>query len=313
VNTRKVMHFVAEYGIFVALAGLFCFLAISKSDTFFTTRNLTNVLRQNSHTVILATGMTLVILTAGIDLSVGAIVALAGVVCADMLVKGHGVFFALCAGVAVGGVAGLTTGVFITRVRIPPFVATLAMMLVVRGAALKYTDARSIAIPPAIEQSFSALSNGITPVLIMAGVLVVVWVVLARTRFGRHIYAVGGNPEAARLSGIRVNRVLLGVYAGCGLLAGLAGVLVASRIGSGYPQAGELYELDAIAATVVGGTSLFGGRGSIVGTLAGAFFIGILNNGLNLYQVGSYEQMILKGVVLLGATSLDLWRGKDQS
>jgi len=311
VSARRVMRFVAEYGIFAALAGLFCFLAITRSDIFLTERNLTNILRQNSHTVILAAGMTLVILTAGIDLSVGAIVALSGVLCADMLVKGYGVAGGLLAGVALGATAGLATGLFVTRVRVPPFVATLAMMLVVRGAALKYTDARTIAIPPEISASFEGLSNGMTPVIIMGGVIVATWVVLTRTPFGRHVYAVGGNPEAARLAGIRVRRVLLSVYVACGLLAGLAGVIVASRIGSGYPRAGALYELDAIAATVVGGTSLFGGRGSIWGTLAGAFFIGILNNGLNLYEVDSYDQMILKGVVLLAATSLDLWRARD--
>ncbi|MHC4954962.1 MAG: ABC transporter permease [Planctomycetota bacterium] len=311
-TARKVMHFVAEYAIFAALAGLFVFLSISKSGVFLTEANLTNILRQNSHTVILATGMTLVILTAGIDLSVGAIVALAGVLCADVLTKGHGIAAGLGAGVALGALAGLVSGLFVTRVKIPPFVATLAMMLVVRGAAFKYTDARTIAIPESVLAGFSRLSNGITPVLIMAGVIVAAWLVLTRTAFGRHVYAVGGNPEAARLAGVRVKRVLLMVYVACGLLAGLAGVIVASRIGSGYPRAGELYELDAIAATVVGGTSLFGGRGSIWGTLAGAFFIGILNNGLNLHQVGQYDQMILKGVVLLGATSLDLWRGKDQ-
>jgi len=311
VTGRRVMRFVAEYGIFAALAGLFCFLSITKNQTFLTERNLTNILRQNSHTVILAAGMTLVILTAGIDLSVGALVALSGVICVDMLVKGYGVAGGLAAGIAVGALCGLVTGLFVTRVRIPPFVATLAMMLVARGATLKYTDARTIAVPPAMSDAFSQLSNGVTPVFIMAGVIVVTWVVLTRTPFGRHIYAVGGNPEAARLAGIRVRRVLLSVYVGCGLLAGLAGVIVASRIGSGYPRAGEMYELDAIAATVVGGTSLFGGRGSIWGTLAGAFFIGILNNGLNLYEVGAYDQMILKGGVLLAATSLDLWRARD--
>lgn len=310
-NTRKVMRFVAEYGIFVALAGLFCFLSITQSDIFLTERNLTNVLRQNSYTVILAAGMTLVILTAGIDLSVGAVVALSGVLCADMLVKGYGIAGGLAAGVGLGALAGLVTGLFVTRVKIPPFVATLAMMLVVRGAAMKYTDARTIAIPADVSDSFARLSTGITPVLIMSGVVLATWIVLTRTAFGRHVYAVGGNPEAARLAGIRVRRVLVCVYAACGLLAGLAGVIVASRIGSGYPNAGELYELDAIAATVVGGTSLFGGRGSIWGTLAGAFFIGILNNGLNLYEVHAYDQMILKGVVLLAATSLDLWRSRD--
>jgi len=196
-------------------------------------------------------------------------------------------------------------------VRIPPFIASLAMLMVVRGLALKTTGARTIAIPESMLDTFTALSDGFTPVAIMLVVVVITWVVLARTPFGRHVYAVGGNPEAARLSGIRVRRVLLWVYVLCGALAGLAGVLVASRIGSGYPNAGTFYELDAVAAVVVGGTSLFGGRGSIWGTLAGAFFIGILNNGLNLYEVHEYDQQMLKGVVLLAATSLDLWRGRD--
>ena len=192
-SMRKVMRFVAEYGIFVALAGLFCFLSITKNEIFLTERNLTNVLRQNSYTVILAAGMTLVILTAGIDLSVGAVVALSGVLCADMLVKGHGIAVGLLAGVGLGALAGLVTGLFVTRVKIPPFVATLAMMLVVRGAALKYTDARTIAIPADVSESFSLLSTGITPVLIMLGVVLATWIVLTRTAFGRHVYAVGGN------------------------------------------------------------------------------------------------------------------------
>jgi len=144
----------------------------------------------------------------------------------------------------------------------------------------------------------------------MIGVFVASWVVLMRTPFGRHVYAIGGNRDAAWLAGIRVNRVLLVVYSLCGLTAGLAGVLVVARLNAGYPRAGELFELDAIAAVVVGGTSLFGGRGSIWGTLAGAFFIGVLNNGMNLYNVSSYDQMIVKGVVLLAAASLDRWRTK---
>ena len=251
-TARKVMRFVAEYGIFVALAGLFCFFAITKSDTFLTERNFTNILRQNSFTVILAAGMTLVILTAGIDLSVGAIVAMSGVLCVDLLVKGHGLFVSLVVGVAAGAAAGFVTGTIVTRLRIPPFVVTLAMMLVVRGATRNYTKARAIGVPDQLYETFSYLSNGITPVLIMSGVIVLTWIVLARTPFGRHVYAVGGNPEAARLAGIRVRRVLLSVYVACGLLAGLAGVILASRIASGDPNAGELYELDAIAATVVG-------------------------------------------------------------
>jgi ribose transport system permease protein len=152
------------------------------------------------------------------------------------------------------------------------------------------------------------LSGGTTAAAIMLGVFVLSWFVLMRTAFGRHVYAVGGNEEAAWLSGVRVPRVHRAVYAICGLSAGLAGVLVASRLNAGYPRAGEYYELDAIAAVVVGGTSLFGGRGSIWGALAGAFFIGILNNGLNLFQVSTYDQLMVKGAVLLAAASLDRWR-----
>jgi ribose transport system permease protein len=302
-------RFLADYGIFVALAALFGFLAITKSNTFLSGRNLENILRQNSYTAILACGMTLTILTAGIDLSVGSVVALAGCLCA-MFVANDSIWLGVGAGVLVGAAVGAVNGLLVTRVRIPPFIVTLAMMLVVRGIALKSTGARTVVIPH--DTPFLDLSTGITPILIMVGVFVVVWLLLTRTPWGRHVYAVGGNEQAARLAGIRVKRVLLGVYVLCGALAGLAGVMVASRIGSGYPNAGTFYELDAVAATVVGGTSLFGGRGRIWGTLAGAFFIGILNNGLNLFQVQEYDQRIVKGVVLLAATSLDLWRGKDE-
>jgi ribose transport system permease protein len=205
-------------------------------------------------------------------------------------------------GLLVGLGVGLVNGVVVTQVRVPPFIVTLATMLVVRGAAFKYTDARTISgLPP----SFSAFSQGWLMAAALALTFAVSWVVLTRTPFGRHVYATGGNREAAWLSGVRVDRVLLSVYVLCGLAAGLAGVLVASRLSAGYPRAGELYELDAIAAVVVGGTSLMGGRGSIWGTLAGAFFIGILNNGLNLYNVSPYDQMMIKGAVFLAAASLD--------
>lgn len=307
------MRFLAGYGIFLALAGLFLFLAIARSDTFFTGQNLMNVLRQNSFTAILAAGMTLTVLTGGIDLSVGSVVALAGVLCADVLARGGGVVAAMGAGLAVGALVGLVNAALVNAVRIPPFLVTLATMLIVRGAALKYTGARTIPVPEAASGVFTALSEGIVPVAVMLAVFVAVWVLLVRTPFGRHVYAVGGNAEAARLAGIRVQRVRLGVYLACGIAAGLAGVMVASRLDSGYPNAGLFYELDAVAAVVVGGTSLFGGRGSVWGTLAGAFFIGILNNGLNLFEVQHYDQQIVKGVVLLAATSLDLWRGKEEA
>jgi ribose/xylose/arabinose/galactoside ABC-type transport system permease subunit len=308
---RRVGRVVATYGIVAALVGLFVFLAISKPHTFFTEGNLKNVLRQNSFTAILAVGITLTILTRGIDLSVGSVVGLSGVLTVDLLAHGHGLASAVAAGLALGALVGVVNGLLVTRLKIPPFLASLAMMLVVRGAALKATDARPIEIPDGVRRGFLSISDGLFPVALMAAVLVVTWLVLVRTPFGRHVYAVGGNPEAARLSGIRVRRVLLLVYAACGLLAGLAGVMVASRVGAGDPNSGEGYELDAVAAAVVGGTSLFGGRGSVWGTLTGALFIGLLNNGLNLFEVQHYDQKIVKGLVLLAATSLDLWRGRD--
>jgi ribose transport system permease protein len=263
------------------------------------------VLRQNAFTAILAAGSTFVILTAGIDLSVGSVVGLTGVTCAGVLVHGGGLTLAVAAALGVGLFVGIINGAVVTWLRIPSFITTLAMMLVVRGAAYKVTDARTISGLP---ESFGVLSGGTTAATIMLGVFVLSWFVLMRTAFGRHVYAVGGNEEAAWLSGVRVPRVHRAVYAICGLSAGLAGVLVASRLNAGYPRAGEYYELDAIAAVVVGGTSLFGGRGSIWGALAGAFFIGILNNGLNLFQVSTYDQLMVKGAVLLAAASLDRWR-----
>jgi len=294
----------SRYAIFIALA-IECLILAVATDTFFTVDNLSNVLRQNAFPAVIAAGMTFVILTAGIDLSVGSVVGLAGVLCADALVHGWSVWAAAGAGLTVGLVVGLANGLIVTRVRVPPFVVTLAMMLVVRGAAYKYTNANTISGLPS---SFSLLSQRSSMAIVMVVVFAIAWMLLTRTPFGRHVYATGGNPDAAWLSGVRVNRVLMAVYVLCGLSAGLAGVLVASRLNAGYPRAGELYELDAVAAVVVGGTSLFGGRGSIWGTLAGAFFIGILNNGLNLFNVSPYDQMIVKGAVLLAAASLDRWR-----
>jgi ribose transport system permease protein len=300
----KATRWLASYAIFAALVAE-CLVLAFATDAFFTESNLANVVRQNAFTAILAAGMSLVILTGGIDLSVGSVVGLSGVLSADALVRGA----ALPAGVAVGLLVGLAVGaingVAVTKLRVPPFIVSLAMMLLVRGAAYKYTNARTISgLPP----SFAALSQGAVAAAIMVAVFAFTWVLLMRTPFGRHVYATGGNAEAAWLAGIRVHRVLLAVYALCGLCAGLAGVLVASRLNAGYPKAGEFYELDAVTAVVVGGTSLFGGRGSIWGTLAGAFFIGILNNGLNLFHVETYDQLMVKGVVLLAAASLDRWR-----
>jgi ribose transport system permease protein len=292
------------YAIFVALLVECTVLAVA-TDAFLTPANLGNVLRQNAFTAILAAGMTFVILTAGIDLSVGSVVGLSGMVCASIMAGGGSVAAGVAAGLLIGVAAGMANGAAITALRVPPFVVTLATMLILRGAAYKLTDARTISgLPP----GFGALSTSFASAALMIGIFVAAWLLLMRTPFGRHVYAVGGNAEAAWLSGVRVARVQFAVYTLCGFTAGAAGVLVASRLNAGYPRAGEFYELDAIAAVVVGGTSLFGGRGSIWGTLAGAFFIGVLNNGLNLFRVSPYDQLIVKGAVLLAAASLDRWR-----
>jgi ribose transport system permease protein len=302
--SARVREWLSNYAIFVALL-LECVILALATDAFFSVDNLSNVLRQNAFTAILAAGMTFVILTGGIDLSVGSVVGLSGVVCADVLVRGYPLPVGIAAGLLVGLIIGVVNGLTITRLRVPAFIVTLATMLIARGAAYKYTDARTISGLP---ESFSVLSSSAATAAVMAVVFVAAWVLLMRTPFGRHVYATGGNPDAAWLSGVRVTRVQFVVYALSGVAAGLAGVLVASRLNAGYPRAGEFYELDAIAAVVVGGTSLFGGRGSLWGTLAGAFFIGILNNGLNLFRISPYDQLIVKGAVLLVAASLDRWR-----
>ena len=299
-----IRHALSRYAIFVALA-LECLIVGLTTDTFFTSANLSNVLRQNAFIAILAAGMTFVILTGGIDLSVGSVVGLSGVVCAGLLSGGAGVFPAIAAG--LGHRRGRRYRERCRRHDAPHSSLCRDVGHDARGArsGVQVLGCTHHHRPsPHVRH----LSGGVPTAVIMIAVFATAWIVLSRTPLGRHVYAVGGNVQAAWLSGVRVTRVQMTVYATSGLTAGLAGVLVASRLNAGYPRAGEYDELDAIAAVVVGGTSLFGGRGSIWGTLAGAFFIGILNNALNLYQVSTYDQMIVKGVVLLGATSLDRWR-----
>lgn len=292
---------IERHAIFVVLLAE-CLVLTLTTEAFLTSTNLSNVLRQNAFTAVLAAGMTFVILSGAIDLSVGSIVGLAGVLCADLMSRGVAGSLAVSVGVFSGAAIGAVNGVVVTKLRVPSFVVTLAMMLIARGAAFKYTDARTITGLP---ESFGVLSSGLAASLIMATVFAVSWMTLMRTAFGRHVYAVGGNAEAASLSGVRVDRVQRRVFIICGACAGIAGVLVASRLNAGYPRAGEFYELDAIAAVVVGGTSLFGGRGSIWGALGGAFFVGVLNNGLNLFRVSPYDQLMVKGLVLLLAAGLD--------
>jgi ribose transport system permease protein len=302
-----------NYGI--AIAFVVEVLIFSQlSEYFFTTDNILNITLQISIIAIIAVGMTFVILTAGIDLSVGAVVAFTGVITTSVL-KIHAPLpvafpLALAGGLVVGGISGAIAGTFITRFNITPFIVTLALMTIWRGAGYMYTDGRPIWGLP---EEFSFLGSGRLlsipfPTLLMILVYAIAYVILTQTTFGRHVYAVGGNKEAARLAGINTNSVIMRVYIICGALTALSGILLASRVNSGQPNAGLSYELDVIAAVVIGGTSLFGGRGTIVGTFIGAMLIGVLRNGLNLMNVGSYVQSVVLGVVILLAVLLDQWR-----
>jgi len=277
------------------------------SDRFLTVNNLLNVARQISINAIISVGMTLVILTGGIDLSVGSIVALTGSITAGLLVGGLGIMPAILLGMIVGVLLGLFNGLLITRAEIPPFIATLGTMTVARGLTLVYTDGRPIT---GMEEAFRYLGGGYiagipVPVVIMISIFAIAYLMLKKTRLGRYIYAIGGNEEAARLSGINTKKILLSVYMLGGLLAGISGIIMASRLNSAQPTAGVSFELDAIAAVVLGGTSLSGGVGTIGGTLIGALIIGVLDNGLNLLNVSSFYQQIAKGLVILLAVFLD--------
>lgn len=308
-----VSRFSGEFGIGVAFVLEFVLFAVL-SPYFFSPDNLLNVTLQASITAIIAAGMTFVILTGGIDLSVGSLVAFAGIVTTGVLKTGlplpAAFLAALIAGLAAGALAGGFAGFCITRFNIAPFIVTLATMTIARGGAFVLTDGRPIWELP---EEFAFLGSGRilavpVPSIIMALTFVVSHIVLTRTRFGRHVYAVGGNIEAARLAGIRTSRVLIKVYILSGGLAALSGILLASRMNSGQPNAGLSYELDVIASVVVGGTSLSGGKGSIIGTFIGAMLIAVLRNGLNLLNVGSYVQQVIVGAVILLAVMVDQLR-----
>ncbi|UTT86908.1 ribose ABC transporter permease [Vibrio pelagius] len=281
------------------------------NPNFFTVDNILNILRQTSVNAIIAVGMTLVILTAGIDLSVGSVLALCGAFAASMIGMEIPVMVAVPTALLAGAALGAISGVIIAKGKVQAFIATLVTMTLLRGVTMVYTDGRPISTGfTDTADAFAWFGTGYAmgipvPVWIMTVVFAAVWYLLNHTRFGRYVYALGGNESATRLSGIDVDKVKIGVYAICGLLAAVAGIIVASRLSSAQPTAGMGYELDAIAAVVLGGTSLAGGRGRIMGTLIGALIIGFLNNALNLLDVSSYYQMIAKAVVILLAVLVD--------
>jgi len=289
--------------IFLPLVGLVivCVLMTVVTDNFLTFTNLMNVMRQVSIIGIMAVGMTFVILTGGIDLSVGAVMALAGTIASGMMAHGIDPIVSLLAGVAVGAGFGLFNGALVAFGGMPSIIVTLATMGIARGLALIYSGGYPISGLPGWVSWFGAgrIANIPVPVIIMLAVYFIAWVLLERTPFGRYVYAVGGNEQATRLSGVRVSVVKLAVFVIAGLATAISAIVLTGRLMSGQPNAGIGFELDAIAAVVLGGTAIAGGRGSILGTLIGAMLLAILNNGLNLLGIDPYVQNVIKGVIIL--------------
>lgn len=298
-----------EAGILVILI-LACAILSVASPYFLTVANLTNVVRQFSMTAIMAVGMTMVIITGGIDLSVGSIVALSGCVLAWLLVEGYPIPVAMVVGVLIGVGVGIVNGLLVVGIGLPPFIATLGTMGIARGLALVITKGYPIQPLP---KEYLFWGQGYVgpipvPVIVMAVVMFLGHLFLSRTATGRYIYCIGSNAVAARLSGIRVGRVLLLVYTLCGAMAALAAIILVSRLSSAQADNGTGWELDVIAATVIGGTSLAGGEGTIFGSLIGAALMGVIRNALVLLRVSVYWQTVVIGVVIVLAVSLDVLR-----
>ena len=316
-TSEKSREFLARFQSLFALAIMAVVLTLL-SDKFLTPDNGWNILRQISVNLCLSIGMTLVIVSGGIDLSVGAILALAGAVAAGLLKSGLAVpafgvrlqftmVGTIVAGVAVGAALGWCNGFVIARFRLPPFVATLGMLSIARGLTMLWTGGFPITdLGPAFGFLGSGTLFGVPMPVWIVALLVGMFATIARqTVFGRHVYALGSNELTARLAGLSINRIRIAVYTLAGALAGIAGLIVTARLDSAQPNAGLGYELDSIAAVVIGGTSLSGGRGSVAGTVLGCLIIGVLNNGLFLLNVSPFWQQVIKGGVILLAVAID--------
>jgi len=302
----NISQFVSKFGIIIALIILVIFFSFT-SNYFFTPVNIFNILRQVSFVGICAVGMTFIMLTAGIDLSVGSIIAVSAVLTASLMTWGISPLLASIISLFVGTIIGLFNGFIINVVGIPPLITTLGMMTTLRGVAYLITGGLPVYGFP---ESFTILGQGYVwiipiPVIIMIIVFLVGYITLEKTIFGRHVYGVGGNEEAARLSGVSVKKIVYLVYSIGGFLASLTGIVLLSRVNSGQPRAATGYELDIITAVVLGGISITGGVGSIIGVIAGVLIMGVLINGMILLNVNEYFQWVVKGLVLLGAVGFD--------
>lgn len=306
-KNESINHLMTKYGIFIAFILMVGVLAII-SPPFLKPSNIINILRQTSVNGIISIGMTFIIITGGIDLSVGSLLALSAVVATSFAHPGeYSWFVPLLIGIAVGFTGGAINGIIIAKKRIAPFIVTLGMMTAARGLALVYTNGRPVIN---LSEAYNKIGGGYLagiplPVIIFIIIIIIGVFILHYTRYGRHVYAIGGNELAAKVSGINTVNVKIGVYAFTGALAGLAGIVLSSRVMSGSPATGQGYELDAIAAVVIGGSSLSGGVGTIAGTIVGVLIIGVMNNGLDLMNVSSYWQQIVKGLIIVLAVLLD--------
>jgi ribose transport system permease protein len=317
----KLSRFLETYGIILVVAAMMVGLALIKPEVFLTPENLSNILKQNASLALLALGMLVVIVTGGIDLSVGSVMALAMVTIA--IASKLGVPWPICLliGPAIGMVVGWVNGIGLTWLKLPhPFIMTLGTLNVARGLTYLVTNGAPVSgLQPEVRYlgvTYWGLGIFTPPAGVPASLLIVavaavgLWFLLTRTSIGRHIYAIGGNVQAARVSGVNVDRVLVIVYMLCGTFAGVAGLLLAGRTDSGFPNAGIGIELDAIAAVIIGGASFFGGRGTVLGVLAGVLIMGLLRNGLNINNVSAFWQMILIGFVIIFAVYIDVLRRK---
>ncbi|QQS98935.1 ribose ABC transporter permease [Peribacillus psychrosaccharolyticus] len=297
-----------KFGPLFALILLFAIITVL-NPSFLTPLNIMNLLRQISINALIAFGMTFIILTGGIDLSVGSILALSSALMAGMMVSGMDPILAIIVGVLLGTIMGVINGLLITKGKMAPFIATLASMTIFRGLTLVYTEGKPIT-GLGDSLGFQLLGRGYffgipVPAVTMILAFFMLWFLLHKTAFGRKTYAIGGNEKASRISGIKVDRVKIMIYGLAGTAAALAGAILTSRLNSAQPTAGQSYEMDAIAAVVLGGTSLSGGKGRMFGTLIGVLIIGTLNNGLNLLGVSSFYQQVVKGIVIIVAVLLD--------
>jgi inositol transport system permease protein len=304
---EKLFHLLNRYGMLLVLIALLILMS-TLSPTFFTSSNLINIVRQMSVIGIVAIGSTIVIITTGIDLSPGSLIALVSVVTASLAHPGsYPLIVPIVVGLGLGLLTGILNGTIIAKGKIAPFIVTLGMMTGARGAALLFSNGRPIGN---LSDAFNFIGQGDVlgvpvPILLFALVGVVSYILLNKTKFGKYVYAIGGNEQAAYIAGVNVDKYKIMVYGYAGLLTSIAGIILTARISSGQPTAGLMYELDAITAAVVGGTSLTGGIGTIGGTVIGALIIGVMNNGLDLLNVSSYWQQILKGVIIVAAVLID--------